>query len=177
MLDSFFQWLRDGIESLKPFVLVQPFERAIAVDFGRNKRVLEPGVHWVWPLGFTSVFHDNVVWRTVTLGAQSLLTADGRAITLRAVITARIEDIEAALLGVESVDHALIDSCCGAIGMQVAQHTWDEVRAESFSNELAKACRRGAKRYGIEIDRVQLQDLTQSRALRLFQDAKADPQH
>lgn len=174
MLDSFFQWLKDGIESLKPFVIVQHFERAVALDFGKHKRVLGPGMHWVWPLGFTSVFHDNVVWRTVTLGVQSLITKDNRHITLRAVITARIEDIEKAMLEVESVDHALIDSCCGAIGMQVAEHTWDEVRAETFSNELAKACRRGAKRYGIEIDRVQLQDLTQSRALRLFQDHKAD---
>jgi hypothetical protein len=41
---------------------------------------------------------------------------------------------------------------------------------EYTANELAKVCRRGAKRFGVEIDKVQLTDLTQARAIRLLQD-------
>ncbi len=170
MLDSFFQWIKDGIESLKPFVIIQHFEKGVALDFGKHKRVLDPGVHWVWPLGFTSVFHDNVVWRTMDLGVQSLVTRDGRTITLRAMVTARIDDIEKAILEVEGVDHAIKDCCSGAIGTHITSHTWDEICKEDTANELAKVCRRGSKRFGVEIDRVQLTDLTPARAIRLLQD-------
>jgi regulator of protease activity HflC (stomatin/prohibitin superfamily) len=156
---------------LLPFVIIDAFERGVVLRFGRYSRVLEPGIHWTWPLGIERVLTDNVVTRTGTTGVQSLLTKDWKTITVKAVITSKIVDIKAAILEVEGVDHALIDACNGAIGTYIAAHTWDEVASEETPNELAKVCRRNAKKYGIEIERVQLVDLTPARAIRLLQES------
>jgi regulator of protease activity HflC (stomatin/prohibitin superfamily) len=170
MLGDIVQRLWDILESLKPFVIINQFERGVALRFGKKWKVMDPGLHWIIPFGLCTVFVDNVVWRTMDLGVQSLMTKDGKTITLRAIVTARIDDIEKAILEVEGVDHAIKDACSGSIGTHVANHTWDEIVTEDTANELAKVCRRGAKRFGVEIDKVQLTDLTQARAIRLLQD-------
>lgn len=165
IIDLLLQWVGWFI----PFVVVDQFERAVVLRFGKHVRTLEPGFHWIWPFEIERVIADNVVPRTVNLSAQSLVTKDGRFVVLGGIVTARIEDIVAATLEVEAVDHALQDACYGAIGTLVAASTWDEIREEAFIHELTKACRKPARRFGIDIMRVQLSDLTLARTLRIQQ--------
>jgi len=49
----------------------------------------------------------------------------------------------------------------------IAAHTWEQIQAEDFAEVLTKACRKQAWRFGIEIQRVQLSDLTIARTYRL----------
>ena len=134
MFDTLIQWIKDSIESLKPWVIINTFERGVAISFGKFTRVLQPGIHWIVPFGFTDVFVDNVVWRTTDLGVQSLMTKDQRTITLRAVVTSRIKNIEKAILEVEGVDDALKDACSGAIGQYVSTTTSTGTDRDTISN-------------------------------------------
>lgn len=156
-----------------PWTVLDAFEGGVILRWGKYHRTIGPGFHWCLPFNIDHVFTDTVVLRTKPIGLQSLLTKDARAITLTAIVTSSIEDVRKALLDVESVDQAMLDACAGAIGTLVTKSTWDEIVHEDFQNEMAKACRRGAKRYGIAIDRVQLMELTPARAIRLLQDDKA----
>jgi regulator of protease activity HflC (stomatin/prohibitin superfamily) len=151
------------------WVIMEPFERGIVLRLGLHVRTIGPGLHWVWPLHVETVIHDNVVTRTSTLNPQSLTTADGDTVVIGAVITSHIEDIEKAILGVEGVDHALMDACYGAVGEVVARSTWEELTSEKFSDEVTKVCRRQAKRYGVYIERVQLGDRAKCVAFRHHQ--------
>lgn len=165
IIDLLLQWIGWFI----PFVVIDQFERAVVLRWGRYHRTLEPGFHWIWPFEIERVIADNVVPRTTNLQAQSLTTKDGRLVVLGAVVTSQIADIVAATLEVEGVDHALQDACYGAIGTMVAAATYDEIREPGFSHELTKACRRAAKNFGIEIIRVQLSDITLAKTLRIHQ--------
>jgi len=167
MFDRLIDMLLGCLQWFVPFVVVDEFERAIVLRFGKFHRVLEPGFHWIIPLEAEKVLADNVVPRTVNLGSQSLTTKDGKVVVVGGVVTASIRDIKKALLEVEGVDDALKDSCYGAIGSLVAAHPWDAVQQDTFSETLTKACRKQAWRYGIEIERVQLSDLSLARTLRL----------
>lgn len=169
MFDKLFERLADLAEWFVPFSVVDEYEEGVVLRFGRFTRVLGPGFHWIWPFGVDRVITDNVVWRTNDLQVQSLVTKDGRTITVCAVITSRIRNIQKALLDVEGVDDALIDACAGAVGAYVSSRTWEELTDTRVPDELATACQKGATRYGIEIGRVQLKDLTPSRAIRLLQ--------
>lgn len=168
MFDRLIDLFLQSIVFFVPFVVVDAFERAVVLRFGVHHRTLEPGFHWIIPFNVERVIADNVVPRTANLQAQSLTTADDHQIVVGGVVTSEIFDIETAILGVEGVDHALQDSCYGAISLMVAASTYAEVRAEGFSHELTKACRRQAKNFGINILRVQLSDLTRSTTLRLL---------
>jgi regulator of protease activity HflC (stomatin/prohibitin superfamily) len=165
LIDLFLQF----IDLFRFFTVCNEFERGVVLRLGVYQKVLEPGFHLILPFNLDQVIYDNVVPRTTNLGAQGLTTRDGKTITLSAIVTAQIRDIRKATLEVEHVDTALVDSCFATIGDLVVSHDWDSIKTPEFSDAVTKACRRQAFKYGIEILRVQLSDLTPSRALRLFQ--------
>lgn len=169
MFDKLIDLCLQFIELFRFFIVIDEFERAVVLRLGRFHKTLEPGFHLLLPFNIDNALTDNVVPRTVNLGAQGLTTKDGKTITTSAVVTAQISDVRKALLEVENVNQALMDSCYAAIGDLVVAHDWDLVRSPEFAETCTKACRKQARRYGIEILRVQLADLTPSRALRLFQ--------
>ncbi len=165
LIDLFIQFA----EFFRFFAVIDEYERAVVLRLGRYHKCLEPGLHFVLPGNIDNVLVDRVIPRTVNLGSQGLVTKDSKTITLSAVITAQIRDIRKAILEVENVDEALMDSCYATIGDLVVAHDWDSIKTPEFAETVTKACRKQAFRYGIEILRVQLSDLTPSRALRLFQ--------
>jgi regulator of protease activity HflC (stomatin/prohibitin superfamily) len=164
VIDLLLQWIGFFI----PFVVIDQFEEAVVLRFGVMHRKLMPGFHWVIPFEVERVIADNVVPRTMNLGAQSLTTKDGAQIVLGVIITARIHDIAKSVLEVENVDGAVQDSCYAEVARVVHEHTWDEMQAESINDDLLKACRKRAFGYGVEIMRTQLSDLARCKTLRLI---------
>jgi regulator of protease activity HflC (stomatin/prohibitin superfamily) len=169
MLDRLIDLLLQWVSFFVPFVVVDQFERAVVLRLGVLHRELEPGFHWIIPFEIERVIADNVVPRTLNLGAQSLTTRDGSQIVLGVILTARIHDISKAMLEVENVDTAVQDSCYAEIARVVHERSWDEMQAESLNDDLLKACRRRAFNYGVEIMRTQVSDLARCKSLRLIQ--------
>ena len=169
MLDRLIDLLLQWVGFFVPFVVIDQFEQAVVLRFGKYQRDLEPGFHWIWPFQIDRVIADNVVVRTTNLVGQSLTTKDGKTIIAAGVVTSSISNIRKATLEVETVDQALRDSCYGAIGLAVAATDWDDIRSEPFVEVLTKACRKNGWRYGIEIERVQLSDLAPTKAISLHQ--------
>jgi regulator of protease activity HflC (stomatin/prohibitin superfamily) len=167
MIDKLIDLIISIIDLFRFWQVIAAYQRGIVLRLGVFHRELEPGLHWIIPFGIDHVLDDNVVPRTVALGAQSLVTNDGHTVAVSPVVTARIRDIQKALLEVEGVDHALVDSCSAAVAEHVARSTWDELRAEASAKTLLKECRQQAFRYGIEIIRVQLAEITTCRVIRL----------
>lgn len=169
MLDRLIDLLLQWVDWFVPFAVVDAFERAVVLRLGVFRRELAPGFHWVMPFGIDRVIADNVVPRTLNLAAQSLTTSDGSQIVIGVIVTARIHDIQKALLEVETVDEALQDSCYAEIARVVHEHTWEELQADSINDALLKACRKRAFTYGVEILRAQVSDLARCKSLRLIQ--------
>lgn len=170
MIDRLVEFLSQFIGLFKFWYIIFDYERGVLLRLGRFRKEMEPGLHWLIPFSVDHVLADNVVPRTVHLGVQSLMTADGRTIAVSAVVTASIRHIRKAMLEVEGVDHALIDSCTAAVAAHVSAVTWDHLRTEDSGAALMKVCRAQAFRYGLEIHRVQLADMSPCRAIRLHSD-------
>jgi regulator of protease activity HflC (stomatin/prohibitin superfamily) len=168
MFDRLFDIVLQFLDLFKFWVILDPFEQGVLLRLGHYKRSLERGFHWIAPFNIDNVLIDNVVPRTVNLGEQGLTTRDGKSITVSAVVTAKISHIERALLEVENVDEALMDSCYATIGDLIVQHDWDTIRTPEFTDTVTKACRKQAFRYGIEILRVQFADRLPVKAFRLL---------
>lgn len=174
-VDRFIEFIIDCIQVFQFWVVIDEYERGVLLRFGKFNRILEPGIHWVIPLYIDKAIHDNVVTRTTELQPQTLTTKDNRTVSVTAVVTSNIRYIKKALLEVEGVDHALIDSCAASVGAHVASVTWDELRSKDITETLTKLCRENAWRYGIEIERVQLADLALSRVIRLHTTKPSTP--
>lgn len=65
------------------------------------------------------------------------------------------------------------DGTYGIVSRYVAGHRWPEMMGDGVAEEITKAVRRQAKRWGVDVLGVQVSDLTRSRSYRLISGVKA----
>lgn len=167
MLDRLLSVLENFGEALLPLTVIDEYERGALLFLGKFKHTLQPGLHFRWPL-LTQVLRDSVVPRTTDLKAQSLITLDRRTVTVRAIATWQIIDVEKALLRADGVDDVVRDTYYAAIGSAVAKTSFDDMLTGSFLTQLKNECQKRADPYGVKVDRIALAELTLSRTLRLI---------
>lgn len=168
MLDKLIDLIVDFIDLFRFWEVVDEYEQAVVLRLGRFNRVLDPGFHWILPLGIERAMSDSVVKTTKNLAPQSLTTADGKTVVVSGIITRSISDIQTALLECESVETVIQDCAYGAIAKIVRAHTWEELHTDEFAAAMSKEVRTRAKEYGIQIHRVQLSDISLARSIRLW---------
>lgn len=168
MLDRLVDLLVQCLSLFKAWDIVDCYQRAVVLRFGKYHRDLEPGFHWKWPFGVETVLHANVVTNTSNLGVQSLTTRDGHSVSISGLLTWKVVDPAKFLLEVEGGQEAITDLTYGAIADCVKASTWAEVSEPVFADKCATKLRRRASRYGLEVERLQFSDLIKARALRLW---------
>jgi regulator of protease activity HflC (stomatin/prohibitin superfamily) len=169
MFDKLIDIVVDFAGLFCPFAVIEEYERGIVLTFGRYRdRTLEPGFHWIWPLGIDKVISDNVVSRTNNLSTQTLTTGDGQPIQLSAMIRWRIKDIVKMSLEVEDADTVLRDVTYGEIAQAVRTHTWDFVQSPEWIERVRKAAQKRGRKWGMEIEEVQLTDISKTKVIRLI---------
>jgi regulator of protease activity HflC (stomatin/prohibitin superfamily) len=171
MFDRLFDFISSILDLFVFWVVIDEYERGVVKTLGKRRRsnpVLEPGLHFIWPLYIDEVLTDNVVPTVDEFDEQSLTTKDGKSITLNAVVMWSINDIQKILFDVEDADSALEEAGCGTIGELVAETEWSDCHGDHFRRTCERRIRARVRKWGIKIHSVQLKNLTQSRAIRLL---------
>lgn len=168
MFDKLIELFMTFIEAFRFGVIIDQYQQGVVLRLGKYVRRLEPGFHWLIPFYIERAIEVNVVDRTWNLGKQGLTTADGKAIVVTAIVTNRIRDAVKAVCNVERPDDAIRDLCYSNIGALVRQNTWEQISAPDFEDQLLRACRRNAFKYGMEISAVQLSDCCLVRSYNLY---------
>jgi regulator of protease activity HflC (stomatin/prohibitin superfamily) len=112
-MTSFVTWLQGLARPFKPWVIVKPWEQGVRVRFGKNVRLLQPGMYWKLPL-FDSVSVLPVRVRAVTMPTMNAMTSDGRAVTLGMAMEYQIEDVELVFRSVHNPEQTLMYRAQGA---------------------------------------------------------------
>ncbi len=168
MFDRLFEVLAQCWHFLLPFCVVDQYQKAVVLRFGKYHRTLEPGIHWAWPCGIEAVIDQQVAWNTSGLLDQSLTTRDGKQVTVSAVLTWRVKNVEKFLLEVMDQDSVLADVAIGMVAQYVLRTDWADLMKAEGLDTLSKDVRKRAFRYGMEVTGVQFANVTQSRSLRLL---------
>lgn len=168
MFDKLFEILQWAVESLIPFAIIYHYQRGVLLRFGHFKKVLEPGLHWCLPLHLDLVLYENVKPRTTHISGLSTTTKDGKSVGFDAIVTWGIVDIEKALLEVNDIQDAITDACAGEIGTRMTEETWDAICSGAAWDKLTTACRRRGKKWGINIEEVQLAGVSLVKNIRLL---------
>jgi regulator of protease activity HflC (stomatin/prohibitin superfamily) len=170
LLDRLIDFLLEGLNLLRFWIVLNPYEAGVQIRLGKFKKVLEPGFHWLLPFGIDQTLHEHTVPRTHTLGDQSVTTLDGKGIGFQAVITYQVNDIKKALMDVEDSDHAIQDSCAGNIAHVLAGYTWADINGkfDEVMDAVTKTCRARGWKFGLEIKSVQCATITTVRTYRLL---------
>lgn len=170
MLDRLLDFIISILKVFQFWVVIYPYESGVRLRLGKFHRVLPVGFHWCLPLKIDRVITIDTVVRTLRLGAQSLVTADGRHVVVNTVVTCSIHDAQRALLSVHSVEHVIDDACSGFVASFVSRHDFQRLVecCATPDAQLMDDCRRTAAEFGIHIVKVQFTDVTQSRTFRLI---------
>ena len=172
MLDKLVQFLIDTLDLFRFWVVVQQYQEAALLRFGKFKRKLGPGLHWQFPFGVDHAPACSIVLEALSTDPQSLTTKDDVGVVLSAVVTFRTSDIELRILEVEDAISALSLASSASISRYATSHTWQELLVmagdTATDNPIAIDLRRRAKRYGIQVHNLQLRDFTKSRSYRLI---------
>jgi len=165
--EPIFNWLRDTWTGLKPFFVVDVFETAGVLRFGKYHRTAMPGLHWKIP--FVDVPIEITSCRTtVRLPAQYLTTRDDVQVAVAAIIAYEITDVKPYISGIFDQHDVLCDVTMGAIRRAVAESEYKDLVENPPEDKVATAVRRKANRFGFSIDSVTFTSFTKARPLMLI---------
>lgn len=167
MLDALIGWLKEIWSGLMPWAVVKEYSKGVKLRFGKFQKVLDPGFYWIIP------FVDDVeacvhVTTTLDLPAQSVLTKDGESIVIKAVVKYSISDVEKFYCRVTDAIGALRDISMGSVYDVVKTMDWSELQEADLPALMTKEVRKQAFRWGMDVSRVTVTDLSKMKSIRLI---------
>jgi len=169
-LKEFFQWL---IDSLKIWVIIQPWETAIRVRMGKQTKILTKGIFFRIPY-LDSVFVQESRLRIIQMSLQTLTTKDLSAITIEGAIGYSITDIGKlynTLYQPETTISNIVKS-------KIAAYIFTRNQNAIFPSELEKEIMENLQEldYGIDIQYFRVQNFAIVKTFRLIKDESWNPE-
>jgi len=166
MFGRLIELLAGGWDYIAPFVVVDAYEYAVILRFGRYHRTNEPGFCWKIPLAERAI-GVNSCTTTLRLAPQSLTTKDEAAVVVSAIVKYKIADPRPYVIEVWDQIDVLADVTMGAIARQVRLLNATELFSDPPEKPVAAAVRRQVARYGFEVEAVTFTDAARAKSLRL----------
>ena len=167
MLDKLVDLLVRFGRDMLPFVIIEQWNGAVQLRFGKWIRNLSGGIHFKIPF-FDSIIECPVITQSVNLPSQTLTTLDEQSIVLKSIIRYKVSNIQTYLLGVMHANDVLIDTTQGIIRDVVEMTTWPGL--VDVNSQITNEVKEYVVRWGIEIEAVTITDLGLVKSFRIFGD-------
>lgn len=117
--------IRDIIDFLKSLLtwwfIVEPWEQAVRVRFGKHVQLFGAGAHICIPF-FDSIYKQNTRRRLCSMGSQALTTKDREVLTVHSTIGYTIVDVLKLQQGLHDADATIIQHVASRVAEDVASH-------------------------------------------------------
>lgn len=167
MFDRILDWIDKGWGWIKPFFIVDAFEKAAVLRFGVVNRAAEPGFHWKIPF-CEQPFEVTACETTVRLPSQPLTTKDDRQVTVASIVKYKVVDVVAYVTKIHDQNDVLCDVTMGAIRRHIAERNYDDLIATLPEDKVATVVRRAVHKYGFEVVDVTFTAFTRARPIMLI---------
>lgn len=171
MIDLFFSFAIGagvffGIGS-SSFKIVNQGEEALVASFGKYKRKLPAGPHFILPFIDTVSYKGSIKEQVLDIPPQQCITRDNVAITADAVIYWRVVDMEKAFYRVENLRQAMANIVLTQIRAELGSLELDETfTARNKINEvLLRDLDDATDPWGVKVTRVELRDILPAKAV------------
>lgn len=168
ILEPFFQHL---VRLFPRLWTVKAWEGGIIMRCGKLKRVVGPGLYFLWPI--VDIERSTIVQtQTVDVRVQSAITKDQKNITISCAITYKVQNVEKALLKVYDYEVAIAIEALGVLLHYFSKRTFDACfEVDEIVGELQKGlAEQAARSWGLKLERIQLTDLADAKVIRLITD-------
>ena len=167
MFDKLIQLLQTFGHSLSPVFVVDMWEKALVLRFGKFEDIKEPGLHWKIPF-VDSVWHQTVVTQSIHLHPQSITSLDYRNIVVRAIVRYDIADCYLFLTKLAHPTDVLVDTTGAMIREIIEERNWEDL--VDIEVELTEKIGLKVREWGINIEKVTLTDLAEINSVRVISD-------
>lgn len=167
MFDKIISLLQQFFHVLTPFVIIDEWEEAVILRFGKYRRTLKSGLYFKIPF-IDSVWKHTVITQSIDIPPQSLTTADGQNVVVKGIIRFTIFDIKTFLLTITEPKDVLMDTTGGMIRDIVEETEWWDMN--DLDVRLTREVSKFVKKWGIKVEKVTLTDLQIASSIRIIQD-------
>lgn len=151
MFASIFGFIHKFFASLKPWVVVNPWEQCLRVRLGKNIRLLGAGIHYRLPF-FDEFFVQPIRLRIIGIERQTLTCLDGRSVTLDGTVGFSITDLEALYRSLHQVDHTIRNIVKAAVSDSVCRQNAQDLQPGSLANTVHNVVRSKLSYAGLLIE-------------------------
>lgn len=139
---------------------INEYERGILFQFGKYKKILNPGWNIVLPIiqSFTKV---DIRTKAVDVPEQDAITKDNVTIRINAVIYYKVFDAAKAIIAVERFQYAVSQLAQTTMRNAVGAVSLDELLTErdKISEEICRIIDEATDPWGIKVENVELKDV------------------
>ena len=139
---------------------VDEYERGILFQYGKFKRILEPGWNIVLPI-IQSFKKVDIRTKVTDVPEQDAITKDNVSIRINAVIYFKIFDAAKAIIAVENYHYAVSQLAQTTMRNAVGSVSLDDLLSErdKISLEICKIIDEATDPWGIKVENVELKDI------------------
>jgi regulator of protease activity HflC (stomatin/prohibitin superfamily) len=150
-----------GLALLFGIKVVDQWEKAVVLRFGKYRGLRGPGLFWIVPVvDVVSHLVDQRV-RATDVSAESALTRDTVPVNVDAIVFWLVWDAQKAVLEVQSYFSAIFLSAQTALREAIGRHDLAEMitEREKLGQELAKILDEKTNPWGITVQSVEIRDV------------------
>lgn len=167
MFDKLITLIQQFGHAISPVFIVDMWEKALVLRFGKFHDIKEPGLHYKIPF-VDSVWHQTVVTQSIHLHPQSITSLDYRNIVVKAIVRYDISDCFLFLTKLSHPTDVLIDTTGAMIREIIEERNWEDL--VDVEIELTDKIGKKVREWGINIEKVTLTDLAEISSIRVISD-------
>lgn len=163
LFSSFYFYLVVGLFILIGFRVVRPIQRGLVERFGKYVRTSEQGLRWIIPF-VERMRKVNITEIRLDVAKQSVITKDNLNLEIDAVVYFKVNDVSKAIYNVDDYAQSIPSLAQTTLRAIVGEMPFTEVNANraSINNKIEKELDSQTQAWGIDILRVELQDVSPS---------------
>jgi regulator of protease activity HflC (stomatin/prohibitin superfamily) len=148
--------------------VLDEWEEAVQLRMGKFKRCVKAGWWIHWPAGIDEFHTMNVRPDAMDLDEQTLTTADDVKIVITVVLMWEIFDIKKCTLDVDDASETLQQIAVGFVHDKIEVTNFNDIRTKEFRNSLKRSIQAQARKWGITVSQVRIQDFAETHVYRLI---------
>ncbi|MBQ6539341.1 MAG: slipin family protein [Bacilli bacterium] len=139
---------------------ITEYERGILFQFGKYKKMLNPGWRIILPI-IQSYQKVDIRTKAVDVAEQDAITKDNVTIRINAVIYYKVFDASKAIIAVEDFKYAVSQLAQTTMRNAVGTVSLDELltQRDKISEEICKIIDEATDPWGIKVENVELKDV------------------
>jgi regulator of protease activity HflC (stomatin/prohibitin superfamily) len=170
-MQALIDFIVSNLLAMLPFVIVEEWECAMRVRFGKIIGDVKPGFVWRIPF-LEDIVSEECTEQTLNLKTATITTTDEVSVTLSANISYRVVDIKKLWRNASDFDESLGNLLLGLLAHHCSKKTYDQLmhgrgRLEPF---LVKKLTEKVDKWGVEIVVLHLTDFVSARPYKHYID-------